>query len=143
MKPNKRIAAIVVAVLAWADLVLASALDDRVPGLRQRMRRETHARVVEPFLGSREWHWLGLDGHLHNWNPWIHGHLLAAALFHGAVDEVHGQEEQGHDGRADDSGGNAVADVGDGPGIRAGLPVDGLATSRSRFAHAGNPPPLS
>lgn len=74
-------AAETVAVLAWADLILGAALDDRVPGLRQRMRRETLTRVVEPFLGSREWHWLGLDGHLHNWNPWIHGHLLAAALF--------------------------------------------------------------
>lgn len=78
-------AAETVAVLAWADLVLGPALDTRVPGLRQRMRRETSVRVVEPFLGSREWHWLGLDGHLHNWNPWIHGHLLAAALF--LVDE--------------------------------------------------------
>ncbi|MFY1694765.1 heparinase [Solwaraspora sp. WMMA2101] len=74
-------AAETVAVLAWADLILGAALDDLVPGLRQRIRRETRVRVVEPFLSSREWHWLGLDGHLHNWNPWIHGHLLAAALF--------------------------------------------------------------
>ncbi|ROO59183.1 heparinase II/III-like protein [Micromonospora sp. Llam0] len=74
-------AAETVAVLAWADLILGAALDERTPGLRQRIRRETRARVVEPFLGSRDWHWLGLDGHLHNWNPWIHGHLLAAALF--------------------------------------------------------------
>ncbi|TDB81892.1 heparinase [Micromonospora sp. KC721] len=74
-------AAETVAVLAWADLLLAPGLDARVPGLRDRMRREARLRVVEPFLGSREWHWLGLDGHLHNWNPWIHGHLLATALF--------------------------------------------------------------
>ncbi|WFE19628.1 heparinase II/III family protein [Solwaraspora sp. WMMD937] len=74
-------AAETVAVLAWADLILGAALDERTPGLRHRMRREAHVRVVAPFLGSREWHWLGLDGHLHNWNPWIHGHLLAAALF--------------------------------------------------------------
>ncbi|PZG02977.1 heparinase [Micromonospora deserti] len=74
-------AAETVAVLAWADLVLAPGLDARVPGLRERMRREARRRVVAPFLGSREWHWLGLDGHLHNWNPWIHNHLLATALF--------------------------------------------------------------
>ncbi|MFV2020707.1 heparinase [Micromonospora sp. LOL_023] len=74
-------AAETVAVLAWADLILGAALDERTPGLRQRIRRETRTRVIEPFLGSREWHWLGLDGHLHNWNPWVHGHLLAAALF--------------------------------------------------------------
>jgi hypothetical protein len=68
-------------ILAWADLVLAPALDERVPGLRRRMRREVRQRVLEPFRTDRRWHWLGLDGHLHNWNPWIHGHILAAALF--------------------------------------------------------------
>ncbi|GAB2653789.1 heparinase II/III family protein [Kribbella swartbergensis] len=68
-------------ILAWADLVLGPALDDRVPGLRRRMRREVRQRVIQPFRTDRRWHWLGLDGHLHNWNPWIHGHVLAAALF--------------------------------------------------------------
>jgi hypothetical protein len=68
-------------ILAWADLVLGPALDERVPGLRRRMRREVRQRVIQPFLTDRRWHWLGLDGHLHNWNPWIHGHVLAAALF--------------------------------------------------------------
>jgi hypothetical protein len=74
-------AAETVEILAWADLVLAAALDRRTPGLRHRMRQEARRRVIEPFLTSREWHWLGLDGHLHNWNPWIHGHIVAAALF--------------------------------------------------------------
>jgi hypothetical protein len=68
-------------ILAWADLVLGPALDERVPGLRRRMRREARLRVIEPFRNDRRWHWLGLDGHLHNWNPWIHGHVLAVALF--------------------------------------------------------------
>ncbi len=68
-------------LLAWADLVLAPALDRRVPGLRDRIRREARRRVLDPFRDDRRWHWLGLDGHLHNWNPWIHGHVLAAALF--------------------------------------------------------------
>ncbi|MFI5734902.1 heparinase II/III family protein [Kribbella sp. NPDC051587] len=74
-------AAETVDVLAWADLVLGPALDERVPGLRRRLRAEANRRVLEPFLTDRRWHWLGLDGHLHNWNPWIHGHVLAAALF--------------------------------------------------------------
>ncbi|MFG1814970.1 heparinase II/III family protein [Kribbella sp. NPDC049174] len=68
-------------ILAWADLVLGPALDERVPGLRRRMRREVRQRVIQPFRTDRRWHWLGLDGHLHNWNPWIHGHVLAVALF--------------------------------------------------------------
>ena len=68
-------------ILAWADLVLGPALDERVPGLRRRMRREVRQRVIQPFRTDRRWHWLGLDGHLHNWNPWIHDHVLAVALF--------------------------------------------------------------
>ncbi|WP_328991231.1 heparinase II/III-family protein [Kribbella sp. NBC_01245] len=73
-------AAETVSILAWADLALASALDRRVPGLRRRLREEARRRVIRPFLEDRRWHWLGLDGHLHNWNPWIHGQLLAATL---------------------------------------------------------------
>jgi hypothetical protein len=68
-------------ILAWADLVLGPVLDERVPGLRRRMRREVRQRIIQPFLADRRWHWLGLDGRLHNWNPWIHGHVLAVALF--------------------------------------------------------------
>jgi len=68
-----------VALLAWADLVLAPALDRRAPGLRDRMRREARLRVLEPFRTDRTWHWL--HGRLHNWSPWIHGHVLAATLF--------------------------------------------------------------
>ncbi|MFI7067284.1 heparinase II/III family protein [Kribbella sp. NPDC050124] len=78
-------------ILAWADLVLGPALDERVPGLRRRMRRETRQRVIEPFRNDRRWHWLGLDGRLHNWNPWIHGHVLAVALF--LEDDPQGQLE--------------------------------------------------
>ena len=74
-------AAETVEILAWADLVLGPALDERVPGLRRRLREEARRRVLRPFVDDRRWHWLGLDGHLHNWNPWIHGHVLAAALF--------------------------------------------------------------
>jgi len=68
-------------ILAWADLVLGPALDERVPGLRRRLRKEIRQRVIQPFRTDRRWHWLGLTGHLSNWNPWIHGHVLAAALF--------------------------------------------------------------
>lgn len=74
-------AAETISILAWADLALGSALDQRVPGLRRRLREEARRRVIQPFLEDRRWHWLGLDGHLHNWNPWIHGQLLAATLF--------------------------------------------------------------
>ncbi|MGC5167548.1 heparinase II/III domain-containing protein [Luteimicrobium sp. DT211] len=70
----------VVGQLAWIDHLLGEALDARVPGLRARIRHESRVRVLDPFVGRRDWHWLGLDGDVHNWNPWIHGNVLVAAL---------------------------------------------------------------
>lgn len=70
----------VVAQLAWADHLLGEQFDAQAPGLRARIRHEAQLRVFEPFTQRRDWHWLGLDGHVHNWNPWIHGNVLVAAL---------------------------------------------------------------
>ncbi|WP_231745450.1 heparinase II/III family protein [Arthrobacter sp. EpRS71] len=70
----------VVAQLAWLDLVLGDALDERAPGLRGRIRAEANQRVIRPFLDRLDWHWLGLDGDVHNWNPWIHSNIIVAAL---------------------------------------------------------------
>ncbi|MGP9604160.1 heparinase II/III domain-containing protein [Brachybacterium sp. AOP42-C2-15] len=66
-------------VIAWADLALGEELDERVPGLRQRLRWEARRRVFDPYLARRDWHWL--HGAAHNWTGWIHQHLLTAALF--------------------------------------------------------------
>src|SRR5690606_21750795 len=70
----------VAAQLAWADQALGERLDERFPGLRERVRAEVRTRVLEPFTRRRDWHWLGLDGHVHNWCPWICGNVLVAAL---------------------------------------------------------------
>ncbi|WP_051640238.1 heparinase II/III family protein [Cellulomonas sp. URHE0023] len=70
----------VVGQLAWVDHLLGSALEERWPGLRARIRTEAARRVLEPFVRRRDWHWLGLDGDVHNWSPWIHGNVLVAAL---------------------------------------------------------------
>ncbi|GAA1648326.1 heparinase II/III domain-containing protein [Actinoplanes couchii] len=69
----------VAAELAWTDHVLGAVLDERYPGLRARIRYEVKRRVFDPFITRRDWHWLGLDGNVHNWNPWIHGNILIAA----------------------------------------------------------------
>lgn len=66
--------------LAWIDHLLGPLLDEHVPGLRQRIRHEVHARVLDPFASRRDWHWLGLDGNVNNWNPWIHQNVLTATL---------------------------------------------------------------
>ncbi|MFJ4171861.1 heparinase [Paenarthrobacter sp. NPDC089714] len=70
----------VVAQLAWLDHVLGSQLEKRASGLRKRLRFEAHERVIRPFLDRLDWHWLGLNGDVHNWNPWIHTNIIAAAL---------------------------------------------------------------
>ncbi|GAA3578811.1 heparinase II/III family protein [Nonomuraea rosea] len=73
-------AADVAAQLAWIDQVLGDRLDARYPGLRERVRAEVRSRVLDPFVRRDDWHWLGLDGDVHNWCPWICGNILVAAL---------------------------------------------------------------
>jgi hypothetical protein len=70
----------VAAQLAWVDHLLGEALEAYAPGLRARVRYEVDRRVLAPFTRRRDWHWLGLDGDVHNWSPWIHGNVLVAAL---------------------------------------------------------------
>ncbi|KRE28897.1 heparinase II/III family protein [Agromyces sp. Soil535] len=67
------------ALLAWARFALGAALDARFPGLTRRMGAEVDERILAPFLERRDWHWLGLHGRIHNWNPWIHGNVIVAA----------------------------------------------------------------
>jgi len=70
----------VVSLLAWVDQLIGDRLEARYPGIRSRVRHEARVRIFEPFTQRRDWHWLGLDGDVHNWNPWIHGNVLVAAL---------------------------------------------------------------
>jgi hypothetical protein len=70
----------VAAQLAWVDHLLGPALDERAPGVRWRIRQETRARVLRPFVDRRDWWWLGVDHPIMNWSPWIQGNVLAANL---------------------------------------------------------------
>ncbi|KJL40179.1 heparinase II/III domain-containing protein [Microbacterium trichothecenolyticum] len=69
-----------VALLTWVDQLLGARLEARYPGIRSRIRHEARVRVFQPFTDRRDWHWIGLDGDVHNWNPWIHGNVITAAL---------------------------------------------------------------
>ncbi|WP_234343869.1 heparinase II/III domain-containing protein [Streptomyces sp. NRRL F-5123] len=73
-------AAEVAALFAWADRALGPHLDVRLPGLRRRLRREVEMRVLTPYERVRDWHWIGADGTANNWNPWIAGSVVPAAL---------------------------------------------------------------
>jgi hypothetical protein len=70
----------VAALLAWIDHLLGDQLDERVPGVRARIRHEVGQRVFTPFRERRDWQWLGLSGPVGNWTAWVHGDILAAAL---------------------------------------------------------------
>ncbi|GIG30165.1 heparinase II/III family protein [Cellulomonas marina] len=70
----------VAAQLAWTVHLLGPELEARTPGLLARVRHEVRARVLTPYRTRRDWHWLGLDGDVHNWNPWILGDVVTAAL---------------------------------------------------------------
>ncbi|WP_146750866.1 heparinase II/III family protein [Actinomyces sp. Z5] len=70
----------VAAQLAWIDALLGEHLEHVYPGLGARVRHEVQVRVMRPFLERRDWHWLGLDGNVHNWSPWIQGNVVVAAL---------------------------------------------------------------
>ena len=59
----------------------ATQLDEPLPRRRAPASGTRRASgCSSPFLRRRDWHWLGLDGDVHNWNPWIHGNVLVAAL---------------------------------------------------------------
>ena len=70
----------VISQLAWIDQLLGTQLDEAYPGLRARIRHEARVRIFDPFMTRRDWKWLGLAGEVNNWNPWIHGNVLVAAL---------------------------------------------------------------
>ena len=46
----------------------ATSSTSTFPALRARIRYEVDRRVLTPFVDRRDWHWLGLDGDVHNWS---------------------------------------------------------------------------
>lgn len=70
----------IVAQLAVADRVLGPCWDESWPGLRERIRHEAEARVFTPFETRDDLWWLGYWREVNNWNPWILGNVLLAAV---------------------------------------------------------------
>lgn len=70
----------IVAQLAVADRMLGAEWDHRWPGLRERLRYEAEARVFGPFESRDDFWWLGYEREVNNWNPWILGNVLLAAV---------------------------------------------------------------
>ena len=70
----------IVAQLAVADRVLGPRWDESWPGLRERIRHEAETRVFTPFETRDDLWWLGFWREVNNWNPWILGNVLLAAV---------------------------------------------------------------
>ena len=66
--------------LAWLDHIAGDLVESRYPGFRARLAHEATTRVLDPFLARRDWRWIDFEGRVNNWNPWIHGNVIAAAL---------------------------------------------------------------
>ncbi|GAB6856452.1 heparinase II/III domain-containing protein [Microbacterium xylanilyticum] len=70
----------IVAQLAVADRILGPRWDASWPGLRERIRHEAEVRVFTPFETRDDLWWLGYWREVNNWNPWILGNVLLAAV---------------------------------------------------------------
>lgn len=66
--------------LTWLDHTIGRELEAAYPGIRSRIRHEVRTRVLDPFMARDDWWWLGESRLAINWNPWILGNVLAAAL---------------------------------------------------------------
>ena len=66
--------------LAWLDHIAGDVVEARYPAFRARLAHEARVRVLDPFVARRDWRWIDFGGRVNNWNPWIHGNVIAAAL---------------------------------------------------------------
>jgi len=65
-------------VLAETAYLLAEELDAFSPLIRERIRREVLARVVDPVLDVGDFHWLEVPM---NWNTWCSSNVLGAGFY--------------------------------------------------------------
>ncbi|MCC7373172.1 MAG: heparinase II/III family protein [Verrucomicrobiales bacterium] len=71
--------------VAWTVYLVGSALDRRVSlRMRERAVAEVDRRILTPYL-NRDYGWMGFGAKSradrpNNWNPWINGNVLTAAL---------------------------------------------------------------
>ena len=73
------------AVLAYADYLLGTHLENHVPIVTDRVHRELRDRLLEPYVERDDWNWLGFNRPAgsrapNNWNPWIHSNLLTIEM---------------------------------------------------------------
>ena len=68
-------------ILSLTSFLLARELDAVSPLLRQRIRYEIRRRILQPFMRTDDFWWMGYRRtDLNNWTPWILSNILVCAI---------------------------------------------------------------
>lgn len=68
-------------ILSLAASLLAGELDRISPLIRERIHREIRRRILEPFMATDDFWWMGVRRKdLNNWTPWILSNILVCAV---------------------------------------------------------------
>lgn len=67
--------------LALCLHLLENELAAVTPEIVLWVRRELDRRIVQPFLSHEDFHWMGYNHAVNNWNPWILSNIISVALF--------------------------------------------------------------
>jgi len=68
-------------ILALTAQLAGDSLDQVSPMLRERIRREIRRRILDPFMNTDDFWWMGFRRKdLCNWTPWIVSNVMICAL---------------------------------------------------------------
>ena len=68
-------------ILSLTASLLGKRLDRISPLIRERIRDEIRRRILDPFIGTDDFWWMGFRRRdLNNWTPWILSNILVCAV---------------------------------------------------------------
>jgi len=68
-------------ILSLTGLLLGKRLDGITPLIRERIREEIRRRILEPFMATDDFWWMGVRRKdLNNWTPWILSNVMICAV---------------------------------------------------------------
>ena len=65
------------AAISMVYHLLGDMIGESAPTAKRRMEIEVKKRIIEPYL-NHDFFWMGFDGPVNNWNPWINSNALVA-----------------------------------------------------------------
>ncbi|HHY83006.1 MAG TPA: heparinase [Clostridiales bacterium] len=67
-------------LLAWTYYLLEEQLNNISELITGRIKFEVKRRILDPYLNTTKFFWMGYYGRVNNWNPWINSNCLTAFL---------------------------------------------------------------